>query len=181
MKIIEGGSKESQETKTKSDFIRRVGQMYEEMAEMAGNGKERAVIVIACDSAVEDGENSGNAFYCCYGSRVNATAAIHCALANDDLKAMINIAMAARGHKLLEDAVEERMKHQQKMLKVYNAFTVVALLFVAAITVLFVIGQMSLLPYCGNMLIMGCALFNALMNRHFTIRQIKYLKKEFKS
>jgi hypothetical protein len=40
---------------------------------------------------------------------------------------------------------------------------------------------MSLLPYCGNMLIMGCALFNALMNRHFTIRQIKYLKKEFKS
>lgn len=181
METIEGGSKESQETKTKSEFIRRVGQMYEEMAEMAGDGKERAVIVIACDMAVEDGENSGNAFYSCYGSRVNATAAIHCALGNDDLKAMINTAMAARGHKLLEDAVEERIKHQQKMLKVYNAFTAVALLFIAEITVLSVIGLMSLLPYCGNMLIMGCALFNALMNRHFTIQQIKILKKEFKS
>lgn len=179
MEIIEGGSKESQETK--SEFIRRVGQMYEEMAEMARDGKERAVIVIACDCAVEDGENSGNAFYSCYGKRANATAAIYGALANDDLKAMINIAMATRGYKLHEDAVEERIKLQHTMLKTYNVFTAVALLFVAAITVLFVIGQMSLLPYCGNMLIMGCALFNALMNRHLSIRQIKSLKKEFKS
>ena len=181
METIEGGSKESQETKTKSEFIRRVNEVFDGLGEQCGGDTGKSVIIIAGDGSVKDGEDSGNSFYGCAGKSLDVAAILHCAMNNNQFLTAVKIAMVARGEKVLDGIWEEHIENRRKQLKVYNAFTAVALLFVAAITVLFVIGQMSLLPYCGNMLIMGCALFNSLMNRHLTIRQIKSLKKEFKS